>query len=356
MKKNLIVVLLSISVSLFVVELILEKTLHNQNKKHNSYNRYELYSDGGVLEKKEGIFKYYPNKKILLKTYYSNGNKFIKEYDYTIQTNNFGLVQNNEIKKNKDSILFLGDSYTEGHGASSWIDKFKGVYDGLQVINGGIMGTGFNEFELMENHIEHNFKIKKIVLLFIGDDLRRKKFNIHNNTLLCLKDYQNCNGSENFFGYDEKSKNINEYLNFLEENRLKYLKEINKDSGHYLQVTKNFLKDFNIIYYPYLISKYSFLNLKYKNVEKKNFRSIKKLINKYNQNILFIHLNTKEEIKYGKSILSTKVQNYLKKNKKDYFYCNFNNDLNLFYKNDGHPNQIGYDYLFRCVSDILDKN
>ena len=94
----------------------------------------------------------------------------------------------------------------------------------------------------------------------------------------------------------------------------------------------------------------------FKNVEKKNFRSIKKLINKYNQNILFIHLNTKEEIKYGKSILSTKVQNYLKKNKKDYFYCNFNNDLNLFYKNDGHPNQIGYDYLFRCVSDILDKN
>ena len=53
-----------------------------------------------------------------------NGKKNIILVEFN--TNNFGLVQNSDIFSNQDSILFLGDSFTQGQGASPWINNFNG--------------------------------------------------------------------------------------------------------------------------------------------------------------------------------------------------------------------------------------
>jgi hypothetical protein len=88
---------------------------------------------------------------------------------------------------------------------------------------------------------------------------------------------------------------------------------------------------------------------------KNNIQYIKKLTDKYNENIIFIKMASKNEI-----ILSSNVIHNLVKKKindiypnKEIYECNFDKNLNYFYEYDGHPNQIGYKYLYNCVSEIL---
>ena len=56
---------------------------------------------------------------------------------------------------------FLGDSMTEGQGAPAWIDKFQGKFKEYQIINGGILATGHQQFELMEQHVSKDYNVKK---------------------------------------------------------------------------------------------------------------------------------------------------------------------------------------------------
>ena len=126
-KINFILVLISLLFALFAAELLLKNYYQKYSEKFWK-NRYNVYSQGDVFQNKGRFFKYFPNKSILLETYYFINNKFIKEYSHEIKTNNFGLVQENNILENEASILFLGDSITEGQGSYSWINKFNGRF------------------------------------------------------------------------------------------------------------------------------------------------------------------------------------------------------------------------------------
>ena len=111
-----------------------------------------LFEENKIFKNLDNFFLYYPNKKILSEGYYNINKKFLKEYSFTITTNNFGLVQDNNLNQTKESVLFLGDSFTEGHGSYAWVNKFKGSYKNFQIINGGILGTGPAQFYNLENY------------------------------------------------------------------------------------------------------------------------------------------------------------------------------------------------------------
>ena len=68
---------------------------------YNYKNRYLIYSEGKVLNI-ENFFTYEPSQKI-------TDDKFIEIYKYDIKINNLGLVQNQDLKKDIPSILFLGN-------------------------------------------------------------------------------------------------------------------------------------------------------------------------------------------------------------------------------------------------------
>ena len=108
MKKNFFLLVATLIVTLFLIEIILDSTLGDKNKKNLAYNRYMLFSEGDVFQNVDKIFKYHANKKIISRTFYDLNDSFVEEYNYTIQTNNYGLVQKDNIEKNKQSILFLG--------------------------------------------------------------------------------------------------------------------------------------------------------------------------------------------------------------------------------------------------------
>ena len=97
-----------------------------------------------------------------LKQFYS-----LEIYKYDININNLGLVQDQDLQKDIPSILFLGDSFTEGQGGDgSWINFFGGNYNNYQIINGGLLGTGFQQFELLNSYLS-NHNIKKVFVLLV---------------------------------------------------------------------------------------------------------------------------------------------------------------------------------------------
>ena len=222
-KKNFLLLLTSIVLSLLLIEIICSVIFSSKVNKINFTKEpgYFLFEQGDVFINADKIFKYHSNKNILTKSYVYLDNEFKEAYSYEIETNNFGLAQKNDLKKNTPSILFLGDSFTEGQGETPWINKFDGKFKDYQVIGGGILATGPQQFAYMEDHVSKNYNIQKVFLLYIGHDVRRSPFTISNQQINCLKDYNSCKGNEMFFGFPLKSENPNNFLNNLREQRIK---------------------------------------------------------------------------------------------------------------------------------------
>ena len=146
--KNILITLASILIGLVLFEMIASlvfgKDLSND---HERSRRYLLYGavDGTPVFRNQGkIFTYSPNSTIRTSAYYENGPGLDKEYDYQFKTNNFGFVQKRDIEKERPSVLVLGDSFTEGQGATPWFYSLEeGSSKDVQLINGGLFGTGF---------------------------------------------------------------------------------------------------------------------------------------------------------------------------------------------------------------------
>jgi hypothetical protein len=356
-KSNIIIIIISIIISLTTIEFIFifkNNNLNKNIKKFDPYNRFMLFEEGDVFKNVESFFKYHSNKNILSKTFYKDSDKWIEEYSYEISTNNFGLVQKNDLIKNKKSILLLGDSFVEGQGSSSWVNNFNGLYKDYQIINGGIIGTGPQQFELIENHISKEFIVKKVIFFYIGDDIRRNIFNISQNTLDCLKDYKTCSGNENFYGFPFRNNNPIKFLNSLNEYRISQKNDLPFFDKLKVNIKKN-LNNLYIIKIPINVLRQRFYKSKNEYI-KRNFNSINNLFLKYENNIIFVQLKSKNEVLYGKEYNSFYTENFIKKISKNHFSCNFNNNINFFNKIDMHPNKDGYNNLYQCVRKILNNN
>ena len=353
MSKNKLLVFLSIIFSLLLVEIFCVFFLTNKSD-YNYKNRYMLFSEGRNFRNVDNFFTYYPNQKINVSNYYFKNNSFIKVYNYNIYTNNLGLAQKKNLLKKKPSILFLGDSFTEGQGAESWVNNFDGTYKEYQIINGGILGTGFQQFELMHNYLK-DYNIKKVFVLFIGDDLRRDIFQFNKQQIKCLNDNSLCLGTEGFYGFPLSNKNPEP---FLKELRLKQEIIINNNKKT-LKTIRRHLKskivNLNIIKIPNNFLKSKFYNSQNEKILR-NFESIKKLVSKYNENIYFVSIKMKGEImNKNYSYESIYAKKYIASLSQNFYECTFNNNLDYFYKYDPHPNQEGYNYLYNCVLDILEN-
>jgi hypothetical protein len=356
-KSNVFIIILSIFFSLVLVETffyIKNKNIKNYLNLFSPLKRFMLFEEGEVFKNVDNFFKYTSNKNILNKTFYKIEKNWLEEYSYKITTNNFGLVQSNDIFNDRSSILLLGDSFVEGQGATPWVNNFGGEYKKYQIINGGITGTGPQQFELIEKHISRNFKINKVLFFYIGDDLRRNIFNISKDSLDCLNDYTSCGGSENFYGFPLSSEDPKKFLNFLHNYRV----NLKKNTPFIKKIKKNLKTKFSNLYIikmPLNYIRHKFYITKNEYMQR-NLNSIKNLHEKYKNNIFFIQLTNKNEILYGKEYDTFYAEKYIKKISKNHFLCNFDENINFFHKIDMHPNEDGYKDLYQCVLKILDKN
>jgi len=352
MKTNLKVFFVTCLFCILILEIIGIKFFPKKNTESYNYNsRSLIFQQGDVFLNVSNIFKYYPNKDIKHEAYYYINNKFIREYSYNIRTNNYGLNQNNDLIDDKKSILFLGASFTEGSGSDAWLNLFNGDYKGYQIINGGILGTGTKQAYLLENYISKKYKINKVIYLYVPEEFERDVWNLNKNQIECLKNQNNCKGDEILYGFKyDDTNDIENYLRNLQNNRYNTQK---MKFDNYKISLKNLLTNSFIVRLFRDVRYYYFHPQE--EIIKNNIQYIKKLTDKYNENIIFIKMASKNEI-----ILSSNVIHNLVKKKindiypnKEIYECNFDKNLNYFYEYDGHPNQIGYKYLYNCVSEIL---
>ena len=337
-----------IAIIIISLEILLKFYFKNQKipTDNKNYFKYTLYSEGKLFKPGKDFFKYHINlNKRIINFYYQN-DQFIKIWDYNFPTNNFGLVQSTNINPKKKSILFLGDSFTEGLGAPPWIDKFNGDFLGYQALNGGFQGTGFKQFKNVYEHVNENFNVEKIVVLYIGGDLRRNV--LVASTSKCLLDHNLCDGE---FGVYSIPKDENEINLFL---RNKHNQRINK-KRNFQEKLKFYIRDKYI--YNILRSQINKIRLKNDNIIKINLQSIEDLFIKNKSDIIFINLKTVEEILLKKNSYETElIKNFFIKKNIPNYSCDMNYDISNFHPIDFHPNDKGYNEIYLCVEKILRNN
>ncbi len=346
-KSELALIILSSFIGLVLIELGFSFFNKNPTEIYKWDRRYMLFKQndqGPVFKNVNNIFVYQPNQKIESTTFYYVDKEWVKEYDYITPTNNLGLVQTKPTLPNRDSLLILGDSFTEGQGAYPWFEKFReSLKTNLQPINGGILGTGFQSWKLLHDYlIANDIQVKRLVVIFISSDYERGVWNMPENTLACIKNSKSCVGYENFYG----KPTTEELSNFLDKLRAYREKSFTPD-GHSF---KGFLKKL----LPGTVSIFSFI--KSRTNIMKNGTVIQELVASYGSNVLFIHIPEKSEVALGKaSMIGEEAV------KKIYAVngmlfdgrtkCGF--DQNDFFVNDGHPNARGYEKIAECVKAAL---
>jgi len=348
-KSNIILLVLSCVVGLILFEVGFYFLNRNQPQTYQWDRRYMLFKGEGqssVFTNINKFFVYQPNQKIESTTFYYVNEEWVKEYDYIIPTNNLGLVQTTPTFSNKDSLLLLGDSFTEGQGAYPWFEGFREKLNiDLQLINGGILGTGFQSWKLLHDYlIAKNIKVKKLVIVFISSDYGRNVWNMPAKTLACIHNAHLCMGDENFYGKpeDQELARFLEYLRGFRETRL-----VGSDSRN----TKDFLK----VLLPGVAAIYQFLNGSFDQV-KLNSAVIEELVAQYGSDVLFVHIPQKDEIELGRiTRQGREVVNKIKSVKGVFFnghsQCRF--EKTDYFINDGHPNAKGYEKLSQCVRDAI---
>ena len=116
--KKFFTILFSIIIALFLCEFIYSFLDKNTKKYNQILNIYSLWSDknktGGRKNIEGKIWTYDENNEFFTSLYIYKNNKWIKEFEYTHNSNNFGLNQINDISLKKKSIIFLTFLYLNG--------------------------------------------------------------------------------------------------------------------------------------------------------------------------------------------------------------------------------------------------
>jgi hypothetical protein len=345
----------SVAISLATICLCLfgtEKTLKytSANPPYQWDRRLMFFSEGNVFQNQGwGGFVYKPNARIRSQTFYItdlNAPRHTEEYAYEIRTNSSGLVQLADISTSRPSIIFLGDSYTEGQGALPWFYQLESRWPQrarYQIINGGILGTGFEAWERLYQDISKTTEISRIVIIFISSDWIRPVWQFPDQELECLKDVARCTGADNYFGLPENPAEADIQINRIVRARIDYLAEQNifKSSAIY----KRLLLPAYYRWWPYRKAK-----------DEMQFRKSKDAIEEMSaklghENLLFIQLPQKDEMVSGPDFMGQKGRDFIRRNGFSFVdgfeKCGLK--ITDFHVHDGHPNESGYSKIAECV-------
>lgn len=351
MKKVSRIIFINIII-LFLLLIILELSLIIYSKINNinfindnrTSNLFRVYEEGEIFKNYKNFYTYkenLKNKRYL--NFYKLEKEIIKVWDYKFSTNNFGLVQKFDLDTQIKSILFLGDSFTEGQGAKPWLENLGRSFRGYQVVNGGFGGTGPIQFKNLNNYLSNKINIEYRIVILIPSDIRRGIVKLNNTN--CIKNYFECNKNNNVFSIPKNNNfNIEEHLSkFVFNKKIDTKKNI-----------KFFIRDLYL--YQYLRKYINLFRLKNDKNIKYNLNSLLELEKKYKDKIVFIQIKDASEIMFKKASYETELINkFFSKNDIRKHNCDMNNDLSLFHKYDFHPNKNGYTVLRNCVTEILNN-
>lgn len=202
-KKILPNLLLSLA-SIFVGLLILEAAARLLPRLYYDWDfRYMFYSVNPLV-RHEGYWLYQPHQTIRSTTVYQFPCQTpVVQYDVRFTTNNLGLVQKQDARRDLDTVAVFGDSFTEGQGATPWFYDFENDATAIlpaqtQLLNFAQQGDGppnwLNEFK----DFSKNYHFKKALFIIIGEDWMRGAGNFSDEDMACFANPAICQGDRWF--------------------------------------------------------------------------------------------------------------------------------------------------------------
>ena len=352
--KNILIAIGSIFIGLLLFEmiasLIIGKELTNDHERSRRYMLFGTSDKAPAFRNQGKIFTYSPNTTVRAIAYYEDGPRLHKEYDYEFKTNNLGLVQKRNIDKDLPSTLVLGDSFTEGQGATPWFydleDKNSKT---IQMINGGLLGTGFAQWKLLNDQlVDSGIRINKVIVPFISDDYQRVVWNFPERVLNCLGDSKACKGDEGYYPKPEKDDEA-----FVSQLRkFRDAEYADKSAAKEKKFFRQYFSSLHFIW-GYIKNEYK---LRFVNP---NLPAMEALIKQYGNNIVFIHIPTKEELERGNTpnplgqLAREKIAHSSAKLVDGFKNCGL--EPADYFMNDPHPNTEGYKKIARCVDKTMQE-
>ena len=330
------------------VELILER--YRPASPYEWDKRLMFFSEGQVFRNTNwGGFVYEPKSHIHVQAFYITDPKraaVVDEYSYWVRTNSSGLVQSEDIVPSKPAIIFLGDSYTEGQGASPWFYDMQQRWktSRYQIINGGILNTGFAAWQKLFANLPIATKDKKVVVIFISDDWIRPVRNIAERDLECIRSPDQCNGTNDFMGLPEDAGKAGLEIRRIARERLEHrggLADLWRSSAIYQMLWRPAF--FGLLPFSRENTQFAKSTLA--------IESLADAVGK--ENMLLIQLPQKDELLTGvKNRLAKRGLEFIKDN--NYRFVDGLQKCHLtladFHLRDGHPNSVGYGKILDCVN------
>jgi hypothetical protein len=302
--------------------------------------------DGTIFQNHGKIFTYVPHNEVRSVTVYFSDKDFVVEYDNRFHTNNYGLVQDFDVVPPRPSLLILGDSFAEGQGADPWFRLLAAQTGKLeyQLINGGLLGTGFEQWSKLEQYLSiENVQIRKLLVIFISDDYNRAVWNFAPQVLGCLQSVSPCYRDKSLFVRLPPAPELAEWIDKIRTIRT-------------AQATaRDRVEQFARSLMPASYRVYHHLNVKFSSNKRRSRAAIADLIRKYGtENVAFLHLPQKDETN-GPSELGLEARQAIRHEGGTLFdgfkLCRLS--LGDYHIRDGHPNKQGYSKIAQCVHQVI---
>ena len=360
---NFLIVLFSTLFSFIVLEFTYK--IYKNKISNDGYFGTLIFQQSKVFKNIGNIFTYQNNiKNRRVKVITLEGNNktnSIIEYDYSITTNNIGMVMKRNINHSDKVDLFLGDSFTEGQGAIPWFYKLEDDWTQKQKpLNAGLLGTGPAQWYELAKYLEDKYELQydNIHIVMILTDLIRPIWNFKDQVIECIE-YSRCTYAANFQGFNLNSNSHEEIIAHVDTLNDKYKKQPRS-----IDLKKSIYENFkSILKSSVIISDiYTFLRDRYAHifpVVKKNLDALNKINKISKKNITITLINKRgEKIDQKHKFSNLRIYNILKnwaiENNLLLNICNF--ELEDFHKYDAHLNELGYDKLFSCVQSHISNS
>ncbi len=309
-----------------------------------------IFFDGRnpIFENHEDIFTYLPHNEIRNVTAFFSGDDFVVEYDYRFKTDNFGLAQDADIMPGRNSLLLLGDSFTEGEGAEPWFRLVSPDINklGYQPINGGVLGTGFQQWLRLERYlVAKNIQIRKLLVIFISDDYHRRVWNIAPALFECLSASPQCRVENSYLYRLPPQEEMSSWITKIRSARGPMKPRLELRAAALL---------------PASYSVYSYFKqlILFAQAERESHAAIAELIRIYgSKNVAFLHLPQKDEVGRGPGNLGLKARRAIEDAGGKLFdgfkLCQLTKTD--YYMNDDHPNKGGYTKIAACADNVINE-